>query len=61
LAENTTIPTELVDKILDFLKGEAEHWKQEWESAGRHPASRFRREYWYFSELVTELETAIKL
>ena len=61
MAENTTIPTELVEKILSTLKGETEHWLQEWESVGRHPSSRYRREYWFFSELVTELEAAIKL
>lgn len=60
MVKNTQIPTELVNKILSAIKDEANHYHSEWEQVKFHPASRYRREYRYWKELIVELEAAIK-
>lgn len=61
MVENMDISFELVNEILDALKDEKEHYLSKWKEVGRHPASRYKREYLYFSELVSKLEDAIIL
>ena len=56
--KTVTISKELFDEILGALKDEREHYKSEWNAVGNHPASRFKREFNYFSELVEKVEKA---
>lgn len=56
MVENTQIPTPLANEILDALKDEANHYHSEWEQVKFHPASRYRREYRHWKDLVEKLE-----
>ncbi len=40
------------DKFREGCENALLHWHQEWGSVGYHPASRFRKEFLYFAEIL---------
>lgn len=55
------ISQELFDEIMGTLKDEREHWKHEWRNVGNHPASRHRKEFRHYRELISRIETELGL
>lgn len=55
------ISQKLFDEILSTLKDEREHWKQKWFDVGNHPASRHRREFRHYRELISRIENELGL